>query len=136
MHAHTRSSDPAPSHLAEQRVNEGEKRNPKKVWNAILDCVQQLREFNERGIRRQMARLYPGSDVDSKSICSLERIRGVLSKFKKLGAIVPVESPHEQGLFQYVRDPDAILKELKLLEQKPPDAEPQPEPATKQTELF
>lgn len=62
---------------------------------AVAEIVANLREFSEREVRLQMKLRHPGDNADTGTICSFERIRGVLSDMKKAGTIEPL--PLEEG---------------------------------------
>jgi hypothetical protein len=113
MNPATRRNDPAASHRAEARIRAAMQTSATKIQpsEAVEKCCETLREFSERDIRSQMQRDYPGANVDTGSICSFERMRGVLSDLKKAGFVVPL--PLEEGSrhqrFRYV-DLNAVPK--------------------------
>lgn len=100
MSVSTRRTDPAPSHLAEARIKEAQEYNPKKVYRAVVDCCQMGRNFTGREIEKLMVKHYPG-DHESGSICSMERVRGVLAAMKKRREVVPYELTGERGIYRY-----------------------------------
>lgn len=97
MTAHARTHDPRTSKLAAARINAAQAAETDKITptEAVTNCVASLRNFSEREIRLQMKLRYPGSNEDTGTICSFERIRGVLSDMKKAGTIEPL--PLEEG---------------------------------------
>jgi hypothetical protein len=124
MTANARASDPQASHNAARKIEEAKAKsdNPEEVSDAVKACCQMGRNFTGSEIEELMKFHHPGPNKKSGSICSPERIRGVLSELKKSGRVVPLELEGERGVYrwnyQWV-DP-ATLDEVKPVVESPP----------------
>ena len=112
MTARARTHDPQPSHRAAAKINAAQADATAEVTptEAVTTIVQSLRNFSEREIRLEMKLRFPGDNEDTGTICSFERIRGVLSDMKKAGAIeaLPLEEGATHGRFRFVIETKTI----------------------------
>jgi hypothetical protein len=99
---HARQADKPTSHRAVAAIKAAAKHDPHKVRNAVLECVQMGRNFTHKEIAKLMKLHHPGDNEESGSICSKERIRGVLSELEDEGRIVLIDDSGERGVFRFV----------------------------------
>ncbi len=104
MSATTRRNSPDSSRLAEQRINTAAANDTREITptTAVEACIASLREFSERDVAVSMKLRFPGDDERSGTICSPERIRGILSDMKKAGKVVKIDDSGERERFRFV----------------------------------
>ena len=116
MGAQARAADKPTSHRAAASIPDDS-----DCIERVKRCVIGAREFTQQAIVSMMTTLPIGLRPNGER-WSGQRVRGCIAELERIGFVKVIDNSGKYAVYQWVRTPTPV--------------EPQPAPATKQTQLF